>query len=54
MAVVDISHIDINFPSHAYTIEELVDGVLGDKLEEEVKRFSKKQLGIEKVYKAYD
>lgn len=54
MAVVDISHIDINFPSHAYTIEELVDGTLGDKLEEEVKRFSKKQLGIEKVYKAYD
>ncbi|MGI0088948.1 MAG: hypothetical protein ACREAF_01205 [Nitrosopumilaceae archaeon] len=54
MPNVDISHIGINFPSHAYTIEELVDNLFSNKLEDEVKKFSKKELGIEKVYKAYD
>lgn len=54
MAQVNISNIDINFPRYSYTIEEIVDDFLGKKLDAEVKNFCKQELGIERIYKAYD
>jgi 3-oxoacyl-[acyl-carrier-protein] synthase III len=54
MSAINISQIDINFPRYSYTIEEIVDELLVDKLDEEVKRFCKKELGINRVYKSYD
>lgn len=54
MQPIDILHIDINFPPYSYTIEELVDDLFKNKLDEDVKNFCKQELGIKKVYKAYD
>lgn len=54
MPAINISQIDINLPRYSYTIEEIVDELLVDKLDEEVKSFCKKELGIKRVYKSYD
>ena len=54
MTQVNISNININFPRYSYTIEEIVDDFLGKKLDAEVKNFCKQELGIERIYKAYD
>lgn len=54
MPTIDIVNIDVHFPKYSYTVEELVDDLFSDKLDGEVKRFCKQELGIERVYKAYD
>jgi len=54
MTQVNISNIDINFPPYSYTIDEIVDDFLNKKLETEVKNFCKQELGIDRIYKAYD
>ena len=54
MPVIDISNIEVNFSGYSYNVEELVDDLLSDKLDEDVKKFAKKELGIERIFKAYD
>jgi 3-oxoacyl-[acyl-carrier-protein] synthase III len=54
MPTINISDIDIGFAKYSYTIKEIVDDLLKDKLDEEVKEFCKKELGISRVYKSYD
>jgi 3-oxoacyl-[acyl-carrier-protein] synthase III len=54
MPTIDISNIDLKFSDYSYTIEEIVDDLFSDKLDEGVKKFAKKELGIERIYKAYD
>lgn len=54
MPIINISNIDINLARYSYTIEEIVDDLFKTKLDEEVKDFCKKKLGIKKVYKSYD
>lgn len=54
MPIINISNIDISLARYAYTIEEIVDDLLKNKLDEEVKDFCKRELGINKVYKSYD
>ncbi len=54
MPAINISDIDIGFARYSYTIKEIVDDLLKDKLDEEVKEFCKKELGISQVYKSYD
>jgi len=54
MPIIDISHIDLNFPQYSYSIEEIVDDFFSSKLDKDVKNFCKKKLGIERVYKSYN
>jgi 3-oxoacyl-[acyl-carrier-protein] synthase III len=54
MSIINISNIDINLAKYSYTIEEIVDDLLKEKLDDEVRNFCKEKLGIKKVYKSYD
>jgi 3-oxoacyl-[acyl-carrier-protein] synthase III len=54
MTQVNISNIDINFPRYSYTVEEIVEDLLSEKLDREVKNFCKHELGIERIYISYD
>jgi len=54
MALLNISPIEIKFADYSYSIKEIVDEILKDKLDEHVKEFSKNSLGIERVFKTYD
>ena len=54
MVRLNISPIEIKFADYSYTVEEIVDKILKDKLGEDVKKFSKSGLKIDRVYKAHD
>jgi len=54
MPAINISNIDINLARYSYTIEEIVDDFFKTKLDEEVKDYCKRKLGIKKIYKSYD
>lgn len=54
MTLLNISPIEIKFADYRYSIDKIVDEILKDKLDEEVKMFSKTGLNIENVYKSYD
>lgn len=54
MTTVNVSNLSINLATYSYSIEKLVDDIFRDKLDEDVRNFSKNELGIDRVYKAYD
>jgi len=54
MTKLNISPIEIKFADYSYSVKEIVDVILKDKLDEDVKNFSKTGLNIERVYKSYD
>jgi len=54
MTTLNISPIEIKFADYSYTVKELVDEIFKDKLDEDVKNFSKTGLNIEQVYKSYN
>jgi len=54
MSILNISPIETKFADYSYSIKEIVDEILKDKLDEDVKEFSKNELGIEHVFKTYD
>jgi len=54
MTLLNISPIEIKFADYSYSIKEIVDEILNDKLEDDVKEFSKTGLNIDRVYKSYD
>lgn len=54
MSPITISNIDIEFAPFSYTIDELVDDIFVNKLDKEVRDFAKNELGISRIYKAYD
>jgi len=54
MNPVTISDIQVEFSPYSYSIQELVDDIFVNKLDKEVRDFAKNQLGISRVYKAYD
>jgi len=51
---ITISDIEVEFSPYSYSIEELVDDIFVNKLDKEVRDFAKNELGISRVYKAYD
>ena len=54
MSKVNISALDLNLSSYSYSVKEIVDDIFRNKLDEEVRNFSKNELGIDRVYKAFD
>lgn len=54
MTTVNISTIDINLARYSYSVNEIIDEIFNGRLDTELQNFVKKELGIEKVYKAFD
>ncbi len=54
MVPLNLSGISITKPKFRYSIKELVDDFLKEKLDNEVRDYAKNELGIDYVYKSYD
>jgi len=54
MALLNLSGISVTKPKFRYSITELVDDFLRQKLDKEVRDYAKNELGIDYVYKSYD
>ncbi len=54
MASVNLSGISVTKPKFRYSIKELVDDFLKEKLDKDVRDYAKNELGIDYVYKSYD
>ncbi len=54
MASVYLSGISVTKPKFRYSIKELVDDFLKEKLDKDVRDYAKNELGIDYVYKSYD
>jgi len=54
MTLINIEYLDVNFPKYSYTLKEIVDDFFQQKVDDEIKEFSKNGTGIDRVYKSYD
>ena len=54
MPIINISNISFSFAKYSYTIDEIVDDILREKLDPDVREFCKEKLGINRIYKSYD
>lgn len=54
MTLLNLSPIEIKFADFSYTVEELVDEILKERLDEDVRTIARNDLKIERVYKAFD
>jgi len=54
MVTINIDYLDVKFPDYSYTINEIVDDIFKEKLDDDVVKFAKSGIGIDRIYKSYN